>query len=137
MAATATFAQIRAGLVANLASLGLQSTGYMLAEPAAQTIEVFPGEVEYDLTFGRGMDSITFIVRITTTVTLDVPAQQLLDGYLAPSGASSVKTLIETDKTLGGVVKDLRVTDATGHQVADTKNGGVALSASWTVDVYA
>jgi len=137
MAVTATLAQIRSGLVANLSSLGIQSTGYMLAEPMAPTIECFPGSVSYDATFGRGMDMVNFVVRVTVTVALDVPAQQLLDTFLAPSGANSVKTLIEADKTLGGTVKSLQVTEATGYRIAETKNGGIALSCDWAVEGYA
>lgn len=132
-----TFKTIRAGFVANLASLGIQSTGYVQGEIMAPTVEVFQGETTYDETFGRGMDTLIVTVRLTVTVTLDVPAQQLLDEYLAPSGAKSVKTLIESDKTLGGAVKGLQVISASGYQLAMHKSGGMALSCDWTVQVYA
>lgn len=137
MAVTATFAQIRAGLVSNLRSLGIQSTGYALASPTAPTIEVMPSGVAYDRAMGRGMDALTFTVRVTVAVTLDVPAQQTLDTYLAPAGAQSVKTMIESDQTLGGVVQSLHVTEASGYEFRDTNEGSIALSASWTVQVYA
>src|SRR3989304_2339903 len=127
MATTATLAQIRAGIVANLASLGIQSTGYMLSAPTAPTIEVFPGETEYDKAFGRGLDQLTIVVRLTVTVTLDIAAQVKLDEYLAPSGAASVKTLLESDRTLGGTVQKLDVLSASGYQTTATKDGGIAL----------
>ena len=137
MATTATFRQIREGLVANLASLGIQSTGYMLAAPTAPSIEVFPGETSYDMAMGRGLDEVTVIVRVTVTISLDQAAQIKLDEYLAPSGTNSVKTLVETDKSLGGKVQNLRVTEASGYQVTATKDGGVALSCDWTVVIIA
>ena len=137
MATTATLAQIRAGIVANLAALGIQSTGYMLAAPTAPTIEVFPGETQYDKAFGRGLDQLTIVVRLTVTVTLDIAAQIKLDEYLAPSGAASVKTLIEAEPTLGGKVQDLRVESASGYQTTATKDGGIALSCDWALRVFA
>jgi len=135
MATTATLAQIREGLVANLAPLGIQSTGYMLSAPTAPAIEVFPGEISYDAAFGRGLDILVFIVRVTVTVTLDVAAQIKRDEYLAPSGTGSVKTLVESDKTLGGKVQSLRVTEASGYLTTATKDGGIALSCDWTVAI--
>ena len=50
------YADVRAGIVANLSSLGIQSTGYLVSAPTPPVIEVFPGEVDYDSTFQRGMD---------------------------------------------------------------------------------
>jgi hypothetical protein len=137
MAATATFKQIRAGLVANLRSLGIQSTGYMLAEPIRPALEIYPTEVNYDQTFGRGLDQLLWTVRIIAAATLDVPAQDQLDEYLSPSGSRSVKTLLETDRSLGGVVQNIHVTEISQYQVAETKDGGLAWFATWTVQVYA
>lgn len=129
------YADIRAGFVANLSSLGIQSTGYMLASPTPPTIEVFPGTTTYDSTFQRGMDEAIWVVRITVAVSLEEAAQRRLDEYLERTGTDSVKALIEADRTLGGKVKDLRVEEATGHQVAivDAKQ---VLSAEWQVRVY-
>jgi len=133
----ATFAEIRFGLVENLAPLGIQSKGYMLTSPSASSIEIFPGESTYDKAFARGLDEINFVVRIVVAISLDVAAQQKLDGYLDPSGSGSVKTLIESDKTLGGKIDNLRVTEATGFQVSVAPEGGQVLSCDWTVRIYA
>jgi hypothetical protein len=130
-------AQIRAGLVANLSPLGIQSTGYVLSAPTAPTIEVFPGEIDYDQSLARGLDFVDVIVRVTVSVSLDVAAQVNLDEYLAPSGSSSVKALIESDETLGGVVQDVHVQSASGYVVTQTKDGGAALYCNWTVRVFA
>ena len=126
---------IREGLVTNLSSLGLQSHGYLLASPTPPTIECFPGEIDYDSTFQRGMDEVMFTVRITVAVTLDVASQMRLDEYLDRSGQNSVKTLLEADRTLGGRVKDLRVETATGHEVSAVE-GNHVLSCDWTVRIF-
>lgn len=136
MATTATMAQIRAGLVANLSSLGIQSTGYVLAAPTAPNIEIFPSEIDYDQALGRGLDFVDVTVRVTVTVTLDVAAQIKLDEYLAPTGANSVKALIEADKTLGGVVQDVHVQSASGYTLTATQ-GGLALWCDWSIRVFA
>ena len=129
------YANIRAGIVANLAPLGIQATGYLISTPTPPVIEVFPGQASYDATFSRGMDVLVFQVRITVATSLEEGAQRRLDEYLDASGTGSVKALIESDRTLGGIVKDLRVLEATGHEVAvvDTRP---ALSATWTVRIY-
>lgn len=129
------FGDIRAGLVASLSSLGLQGSGYLLASPTPPTIEVFPGQTEYDSVFQRGMDEVVFIVRIVVSMTLDQASQMTLDNYLDPTGTSSVKALLEADRTLGGVVKDLRVEEATGHQ-RSTVEAKEQLSADWSVRIF-
>ena len=137
MAASYTISGIREGIVSNLSTLGLQSTGYVLGSPIAPVVEVFPGQVAYDAAFQRGHDELTFTVRITVAVTLSEVAQRRLDEYLAPSGASSVKTLLESDRTLGGEVSTLQVTTASGYQLAISPEGGQMLSCDWTLAILA
>lgn len=129
------YADIRAGLVANLAPLKIQSTGYLLQSPTPPAIEIFPGVVTYDRTMARGLDEVLFTVRITVGAGLEQGAQDNLDSYLERTGTNSVKTLIESDLTLGGKVKSLHVEEATGHQVS-TVGPGPVLSASWSVRIY-
>jgi hypothetical protein len=51
----------------------------------------------------------------------------------------SVKQLIETDRTLGGIVHDCRVTAASGYRLysAAGDNTRLVLGAEWTVQVFA
>lgn len=126
---------IREALAGSLSSLGIQASGYLLASPTPPSIECFPGQTDYDSTFQRGMDEVVFVVRITVAVNLDVGAQMRLDEYLDPTGTSSVKALIEADRTLGGRVKDLRVETVTGHEVSVVE-GNHVLSCDWTVRIY-
>jgi hypothetical protein len=48
----------------------------------------------------------------------DRAAQDYLDGLLTASGASSVKTKLEADRTLGGEVSTLRVRSADPIQMS-------------------
>ena len=67
---------------------------------------------------------------------LDQGAQRVLDELLAPTGARSVKTAIEADKTLGGVVKDVWVSAMTGYNVVLLSGGQQQVfSADWSVQV--
>ena len=64
----------------------------------------------------RGLDFATFDVLLITSRMSDRSAQDKLDAYLAGTGASSVKTVLEGGSptgTLNGTVSTVRVTRAT------------------------
>jgi hypothetical protein len=131
-------AEIRAGIAANLAALkGIQVSAYMLHSPTPPSVHVFPAEVEYDQAMQRGLDKWTLTVQAFVGLVSDVGAQKLLDKYLAPSGAQSVKAVIEADRTLGGAVHDLRVTRSGGYQSFLLEGRGPILAADWSIEVYA
>lgn len=134
----ATLAQIREGLRANLASISdVQVSAYLLSQPTPPCIEIAPASVEYDLAMQRGADRWTIVVRAATGLTTDRGAQVNLDELLAPTGARSVKTAIEADSTLGGVVDDLRVTTMRAYRAIPRESGGPLLGAEWDVTVIA
>ena len=93
------------------------------------------GPTVYDQTYGRGTDRLTLVVRGIVGTVDNVGAQRLLSQWVAGSGASSVKTAIETDRTLGGLVGDLRVTDYLGDQYITLSNGAEYLAGDWSIDV--
>ncbi|HEU4422063.1 MAG TPA: hypothetical protein VFR67_05925 [Pilimelia sp.] len=66
---------------------------------------------------------VVVTVRVLTSRAEDQSGQELLDGYLADSGPTSVKAAIEADPTLGGLVDDLAVTGWSGHRLYEI--GGV------------
>ena len=133
----ATITQIREGLAANLAALsGFQVSAYTLANPTPPTIWVIPGEVLYDKAMHRGLDEITMLVQAFVASTADIGSQTRLDELLDPTGANSLKTAVESDKTLGGIVGSVQVTDATGYRVAQGANGPILLC-EWSVQVQA
>jgi hypothetical protein len=75
-------------------------------------------------------------VQVIVSKVSDRNAQSNLDGYCNPSGSSSVKAALESDKTLGGLVQDLRVTEARDYRAA-TINENTYLTVTFAVTVYA
>lgn len=134
MAATSA---IREALRAALAAVytDWQTTAYFLANPSPPSIDVMPGGIAYDTAMARGNDDLTYIVRAIVPLTLDLGSQAKLDTLLDRSGATSMKATLEADKTLGGVVSDLRVTEASEYKVYAVVGGTDALGVEFTVEV--
>lgn len=142
--AAPTLTQLRTGLVANLASLtGITVSPYMLANPTPPTIHLYPGgpagDIDYDLANARGLDKWPFTVQAFVSVTIDLSAQANLDAFLAPTGATSIKQLLEADQTLGGVagVQAVNVVTASGYRIFVPEGRPPVLGAEWRVEVLA
>jgi hypothetical protein len=132
-----SLSEIREGIAEALGAIdGIQASAYMLPNPTPPTIQVFPEEVDYDEAGARGLDMWTLTVQAFVGTAGELEAQKLLDAYLSPAGATSVKAAIETDPTLGGVIDDLRVTKASGYRIYRISNFEY-LGCEWTVEVYA
>jgi hypothetical protein len=69
--------------------------------------------MNYDFTLNRGFDQATCNVTVVVGRMSEKDGQSRLDGLLASSGSGSIKTAIESDKTLSGAVQTLRVVSAT------------------------
>jgi hypothetical protein len=72
--------------------------------------------IEYDQTFGRGLDAVTVKAVVLVSRSDDRAGQKKLQAYLSGSGAASLKAAIEGDSTLGGECHDLRVVRCTGRR---------------------
>lgn len=132
-------ADLRQGLVNSLAPLpNIQKSAYVLSSSTPPTIEIEPGQIKYDLAMQRGWDEWTFTVRVFVAFSADIAAQKRLDTYIDPTGNGSVKTLIETDRTLGGVCDHVLVTGCSGYRVYERSKGQSppVLGAEWTVQVH-
>jgi len=132
-----TITQIRDGLATNLATItGLRTSAEIPDNPSPPIAIVQMGNVSYDTAFGGGLTTYNFIVSVILGRVAEREAQRRLDAYGSTSGASSVKEAIESDRTLGGVVSDLRVTDLSN--VGAVLLGEASyLTADWAVTVYA
>lgn len=107
----ASVGDIRTGLATRLGTIsGLRTSALMPDNPNPPVAIVIPDNVSFDDTFHRGMDTLTFRIFLVVGRADERTAQNSLDGYCATSGATSVKTAIEGDKTLGGKAYDCRVT---------------------------
>jgi hypothetical protein len=106
----ATIAEIRDGLATNLATIsGLRTTETVPDNPQPPVAIIQPSSIEYDKTFQRGLDQYNFVVTLIVGRASERHAQRTLDLYCAGSGSSSVKVAIESNRTLSGVIQDLRV----------------------------
>ena len=136
--AAPTISEIRAGLAANLGAIAdVQVSAYMLGNATPPTIHVFPEEVEFDGAMGRGADTWRFTLQAFVGLVSDQGAQKRLDLMLAPSGATSIKAAVETDRTLGGLEVDARVVSASGYRVYVQADGNPVLGCEWSCTVIA
>ena len=134
----ADLGDIREGIAENLSTIpDIQVSAYVLSNPTLPCAVVFAGPTEFDKAFGRGLDTLVFMVRVVVAAVSDISAVVNLDPYLAGSGSRSVKEAIESDKTLGGACSDLRVTGTEGEQVYALEGRPPALGAEFRVEVTA
>ncbi|CAB4157914.1 hypothetical protein UFOVP692_53 [uncultured Caudovirales phage] len=133
----ASITDIRAGLATALAAVpGLRTTTETpdTISPPVAIINV--GNVNYDTAGSRGLDEYNFVLTVIVGRVGERSAQRLLDSYVTPAGASSVKLAIELDRTLGGKCDSLRVTDMRNY--GSLVIGEITyLAAEFNVVVYA
>lgn len=108
-----TIEQIMLGLEARLATIsGLrvsEITPDQINPP--QAIVGVPAIPQYHATMAMGHFTLDLSVTLLVSVALDRVGQLRLAGYANPTGATSIRAAIETDKTLGGRVSDCYVKD--------------------------
>jgi hypothetical protein len=66
----------------------------------------------FDIDNARGLDQASVDVYVIVQRISERTGQDKLDNFLAGSGNGSIKTAIESDRTLGGLVDTLRVISA-------------------------
>lgn len=132
----ATIAQIRAGIATNLATItGLRTSATVPDQINPPVAVILPSTIDYDTAFRRGLDTMQFQVLAIVGRADERTAQNTLDAYCQSTGATSIKTAIESDRTLAGVIKDLRVTQMRNYGPADI-GGTTYLTAEFVVSVY-
>ena len=132
-----TISGMRTGIANNLATIsGLRTAATVPTDPKPPVAVVMPNQINYDTAFSRGLDQYEFIVLVIVGKVDDRTAQNALDGYCDPSGAGSVKTAIERDKTLGGNAQTLRVSTMRNYSAMSIAEN-TYLSAEFVVQVYA
>jgi hypothetical protein len=98
---------------------------YAVDSPNPPTAIVLPSGgdfIDYDVTFD-GADNFELVVRILVGTAISRPAQTRLLGYLSRTGTTSIRTAIYGDRTLGGVIADLKVVGARSY--GDVEYAGV------------
>jgi hypothetical protein len=97
---------------------------------------VQPQQIEYDLNAARGLNRYTFTVTVFVVKADDRSAQLRVDPFVSVAGASSVKEALERDRTLGGKVDTLRVTNVSNYSSSDA-NDVLYLAVDFEVEVFA
>ena len=127
--------QVRDGLKTNLQTItGLRC--YDVIPVSANVPSAIVGQLAlfFDQTAQRGLDRATVEIIVIASRMVERSGQDTLDMLLAGTGAGSVKTAIESDKTLGGTVSTLQVTTATPGQV--TIGSIDYLGYNYSVEIY-
>lgn len=129
--------EVRTALAAALGTIdGLRTSYFVPDNPNPPMAWIEPSQVNYDSTFGRGMDEYDFDITVVVARQTDVrTAQNLIDAYVDPRSSKSVKSAVELDRTLGGLVQDCRVTGMTSY--GQTSFGDATyLAAVFAVKIY-
>jgi hypothetical protein len=101
--------QIRTALATNLATIsGLRTAAEVPDNPSPPIAIVNLDSVTYDQAYAKGMTTYNFTITVIVGRSAEREAQRKLDGYIS-TGTNSIKSAIESNKTLGGYAYDCRV----------------------------
>ena len=115
----ASLTSIRNGIATNLGNIrSLSVYGYVpdSIEPPTAIVGVVES-IDYDSTMARGSDTYNIPILLYVSRVDAQDSQETLDGYLAATGASSVKAQVESDLTLNGSAQSVRVVEADNYGV--------------------
>lgn len=121
----------------------IQCRGFILAQPTPGRgyAQIVPGgdagDIEYDQAMGRGLDGCPLTLTVIAGSPTDIGSQTRMFEYLDPGSGRSIKEVIEADRTLGGLVDDIRVRACTGWRQRTVADQPAQLAASWYIDVMA
>lgn len=102
---------MRSGIANNLATItGLRSGPTIPDNVNPPYAIIAPSSVDYHRAFNNALSTYNFTVTVVVGRVSERTAQNNLDAYCSPTGASSIRVAIESDKTLGGIVYDTIVT---------------------------
>lgn len=108
----ASLSELREGIAENLSKInGLRVSSFIPDNMNPPIAIVNPQGIEYHKAFANGLNTYTFVVSVLVGRVSERTAQNTLDGYCASSGATSIKSAIESDRTLSGRAFDLIVSD--------------------------
>ena len=127
---------MRAGLATNMGTIsGLRTYADIPDDPMMPAAVVQLGSVSYNQAFNKGLTEYNFVVTVIFGRLATKQAQQNLDALIS-TGTGSLKTAIESDRTLGGNAYDTRVAEMTN--ITSVTIGDITyLSADFAVTVFA
>jgi hypothetical protein len=116
---------------------GWQVSAYLLALPTPPCLDVRRSHTVYDAAMARGGDDLELTIRALVAFNNDQGAQVKLDTVCDSTSATGVKTVLEADKTLGGLIADLRVTEASDYKQLVIEAQPPMIAVEFTVEVLA
>ena len=112
-----TVSGLRTQLAARMATIsGLRTSATVPDSPNPPVAIIMPTGIEYDTTFGRGLDTYAFTILVIVGRVDERTSQNALDAYCNPTGTSSVKAAVNGDRTLAGTAADCRVESMRNYQ---------------------
>ena len=128
---------LRQGIATNLGTIsGLRTSAELPESPNPPTAVVALETIEYDGAFQQGLTTFMFTVIVIVGKQSDRISQRSLNEYASQDGERSIKTAVESDRSLGGNAMDCRVRGMTSIgslQLNDTEY----MAAEFSVAVYA
>lgn len=127
---------LREAIATNLATIsGLRTSADLPDNPNPPIAVVSLESIDYDQAFNQGLTVFSFAVMVIVGRQSDRIAQRSLNAYVSQDGPSSIKTAVESDRSLDGNAFDVRVSSMTSIgtlQLNDTDY----LVAEFTVTAY-
>jgi hypothetical protein len=108
----------------------------LIDNPSPPVALVSLDSIDYDLAMQQGLTQYNFLITVIVGRAAEREQQRKLDLYCENEGEYSVKSAVESNRTLSGVVYDLRVI-STGSIGSIQINDQTYLAAEFTVTVYA
>lgn len=132
-----TIAAMRSALGDNLRTIsGLRVSEEMPDQISPPIAVVSLGSIDYHGAMGGGLTTYQFTVQVVVGRMSERNAQRTLDAYVFPTGASSVPSAIESERTLNGSCQDL-IVSGMPNIGSLTVNENQYLAAEFAVTVYA
>jgi hypothetical protein len=128
-------AEIRAGLAANIAITGLRVSAEIPDNPSPPIAVIALNNISYDLAMARGTTLYNFTVTLIVGRVAERDAQRKLDAY-AGDGERSIKTAVQSDRTLGGSAFDCRLSEMSTLGALNLGEQ-TYLAADFAIQVYA
>ena len=128
---------IRQGIEDKLETVaGLRAYSEIPDNPQVPCAVVVLNSVSYDQSFQRGLSELDFNITVIVGRFSVQQAQEHMNDY-AGNGAKSIKTAVQSDRTLGGSAADAVLSSMNGISALDLNDGNNYLGMEFSVTVYA
>ncbi len=129
---------IRDGLKTRLQTItGLRASDTIPEQINPPIAIVSVGNIDYSRSFsGTGLTAFNFVVTVFVSRPSTRTGQNLLDDYMEPTGATSVKVALEAVPGLSGASQDVYVSGVNNVGNVTLEDGVTYLTADFAVLVY-